>query len=318
MIYMRLRVMQSILVENVKNLKVEHKALNNNNQIEITQYPQLHLKLNELMKFKFLASEKDKLENTVIYHNKNSRIIVDSNTLNEFSNIVNGIRNKVSTVIEAIDEAIPEQDENSLSIKLPEYVDLTNISSFIKDINTILNQSLVDKYQGTIKLQNFDTGTNWIEVVISNADAIVYFGYIYKAATEIFRKEYLKWKQVEHSIKMLQIEEQAKQAVLKGLEDELNAKAKLNAKMLMEKAEITANQHEYHTNLTKSIIKLAKYLSEGAEVHAALNAPEPVQEVFPDVQETKKLVENSIKLLTGDTEEGTEANNEEDDSSEQE
>jgi hypothetical protein len=223
---------------------------------------------------------------------------------------VDVIKIKVSAVIIAISEALPVQNENSLSIKLPDYIELTNVSTFIKGINTILNQTLVDHYRTTIKLQNFDSGSNWIEIVLNNPEAIVYFGYIYKAATELLRTEYIKWREMEHYIKMLAIDEQTKTTVLEGLKNEFNAKAKLNAKILMEKGNISPEQHEYHTNLTSNITQLTEYLSKGAEVHTALNAPEETQEVYPNVQDTQKLIEGAVKLLTSSKEEHSETSDE--------
>ncbi|MFB6467668.1 hypothetical protein ACE38V_12830 [Cytobacillus sp. Hz8] len=313
---MRLRVMQDILKRHGSNLKVNHQ--NASGQYEILQFPELYMDLREITKFEFLNKEKLRLENTVVYHNKNRKVIVDSNNLNEFTAIVSEINKKVNTVIAAIEEAIPEQDDNSISIKLPDYVDLSKISTFIKDINTILNQSLVGEYQGNVKLQNFDTGTNWIEIVLSNPDAVIYFGRIVGVATNLLKREFLKWKQAEHTIRSLEIESKAKELVLEGLENEFKAKAELNAKMLAESANITQNQIEYQGQLTKNIMKLTEFLSVGAEVHTALNAPTEVQQAYPDVQEAKKLLEDSIKLLTSGTNNNDDDNIEDSDSSDQE
>ncbi|MED4206582.1 hypothetical protein [Neobacillus mesonae] len=297
---MRLRVMQDILKRHGSNLNLSTE--NVSGEYEIKQFPDLYMDLRELTKFNFLLAEKQRLEQTTVFHNKNRKVIVDGTTLNEFRNIVNDIQIKVNTVIAAIEEAIPEQDDNSVSIKLPGYVDLTKISTFIKDINTILNQSLVGKYQGTVKLQNFDTGSNWIEVVLSNQDAVVYFGQIVMVATELLRVEFLKWKQTEHTIKALEIDIEAKKVVLEGLKNEFKAKADLHAKMLAEGADIKDGQIEYQTQLSKSIVDLTEYLAVGAEVHTALNAPPEVQQSFPNVEDTQALLENSILLLTSGSE----------------
>lgn len=301
---MRLRVMQDILKRHGSNLKVNaENVAGTSGQFEIKHFPDLFMDLRELTKFNFLSDEKQRLNSTPVYHNKNRRVIVDSNNLNEFRNIINDIAIKVNTVIAAIEEAIPEQDTNSVSIKLPGFVDLQKISTFIKDINTILNQSLVGKYQGTVKLQNFDTGSNWIEVLLSNPDAVVYFGQIVRVATELLRVEFIKWKQTEHSLKALEIENGAKEVVLEGLKNEFKAKADLHAKMLAEGADITENQVEYQAQLSRSIVDLTEYLAAGAEVHTALNAPQEVQQSFPNVEETQALLESNILLLTSGNEE---------------
>lgn len=301
---MRLRVMQNILTENLEELKVE--IANVNSQYEIKDFQNLSRALREVTEFKFLSKEKARLEGITVYHSKNERTVVDNSTLNEFRGIIDSMILKINTVITAIEEAIPEQDQKSISIKLPDFADLVKISNFIKEINTILNQSLVGKYKGTIKLQNFDTGTNWIEIVLSNQDAIVFFGQIVNVATNLLKVEYLKWKETEQNIRALVIENDAKEIVLEGLKNEFKAKAELNAKMLAESAEITENQIEYQAHLTKNIMNLTEFLSIGVEVHTALNAPEPVQEAFPNVEETKQIVEHTIKLLTNSEEDSNE------------
>jgi hypothetical protein len=304
--------MHDIISTHIVDLEVQDRNIRAD-QHDVTNFRQLYYDLRELMSFNYLSAEKARLENSIFFNDKSKRVILNNQELNEFKDIINSITFKSNAVLAAIAEALPEQEQNSISIKLPSYTDLSKISLFIKDINNILGQTLVGKYQSSVTLQNFDTGSNWIEIIMSNPDALVYFGYVYKAATELVRVEFLKYKQIQHGLKNLKVAEEAKEQVLKGLENELKTKAELNAKIISGEAEITENIQEYQAHLTKSILKLSEYIYEGAEVHTALNAPQETQNIYPDVQETMTIVENAIGLLT----DGSDISNEHDANSEE-
>ncbi|MGN7409394.1 hypothetical protein [Sporosarcina sp. SAFN-010] len=300
---MRLREIKKILEENIFNLEIKYKRDAQKGTNEITDVHKIYVSVMNLAEFNFLEEEIKKLENIPsVFNNKNDKIIVEDSTFRHFESIVNNIIMKVKAVIFAIRDAIPEQSQNSVSIKLPNSIDLVKVSDSIKKINNILSQSLVGKYKSTVKLQNFDSGSNWIEVVLQNTDAVVLFGSIVKHTLSYVREEYMQWRITKSKIDNTNIEQSAKELVLKALEDTIKTQARLHAKVITEEFEITANQQEYENGLTHSIQALAELIHEGAEVHTALNAPLEVKDAYPDEKEIRNFIDTKMKLLPDATE----------------
>ncbi len=298
---MRLRVMKKILEENVECLSVQRKDLGGS-KYEITNYRDLYFAIQNTAELGIIPSEFKKLEDLSFFHDKSQKIIIDSGSLNQLITIVNSINEQVVTVILAIKKAIPEQNENSVSIKLPEYNDLNSVSVFIKKIDTILKQTLVGKYKGNIKFQNFDTGSSWLEIILENKEAITFLAaFVYKA-TEFTIKNYLQWKQAEKMIESsVGIEVKAREQVLKSLENTVQQQSHHFASIQMKEFDISEGDQEYHTQLSHSIMEMAELLTQGTEVHPALDAPQEIQESFPNVEQTIPLIENALQLITGNT-----------------
>lgn len=295
---MRLREIKDILEANVDDLKLVSKQVPNKNDFEISNLPELYESIMNISEFSFLDKDITKLEfMPYVFHNKNPKVIINNGEFNKMKKIIEDINMKTNAVILAISEAIPKQDENSISIRLPDFVDLNKVSKSIKEIDQILNQSLVGKYTGTVKLQNFDTGSNWIEVVLGNQEAILLFGSIVKGTYEFIKEEYLGWKQTKHQIELYDFDLEAKKMLLESMEQSVNAKARFHAMAISKEFEITENQAEYETGLTYSIITLAELIHEGAEVHTALNAPEESKEAYPETKELRSIINNATKLL---------------------
>jgi hypothetical protein len=293
---MRLRVLKEILEESAEHLQISQKELGSGRH-EVNNFPELYQALKNISEFKFLQDEMKQLNSMTIFHDKSSRVIVDSNEFNVFNNIVRSILIKIISVVEAIEEAIPEQNENSVSIKLPNYNQLSEIHSFIKDLDTIINQSLIDQYKGPVKLQNFDTGSNWLEIVFENKDSLIFFGGLVHYSALLVKGHYLQSKQMKNRITTLEADEQAKQLILTALDNSVKAQAQFYANALMNDFNISESQHEFHSSLTHNIEKFADLISKGTEVHTALNAPDEAQERFPSPTETQSLIETVVKLL---------------------
>lgn len=295
---MRLRELKEILEANVDGIKVKSKQVPQKKEYEVSNIRDLYESVMNISSFDFIIEEINVLEGmTYIFNNKSSTVVIDGTDYKKLYVNVDNIDMKVRAVISAISEAIPDQSENSVSIKLPDTTDLKGVSNYIKEIDTILNQSLIGEFQGTIKLQNFDTGSNWIEVILANKEAVVLLGSIVKGTYEFIKEEYLVWKQMKHKIETLNTDMAAKKLLLDAMKDSVNAKARSHAIAITKEFKITDGQAEYETGLTHSIVTLAELIYEGAEVHTALNAPEEAKEVYPDSKEIRKIISNTVKLL---------------------
>lgn len=182
---MRLRDLKQLLLDNIEKLEFEYKNISIR-EVEISGFQKAVNAVNNLKDLKFLddeINELTQLEN--IYYDKSihDRIKVDSDSFNSFHDLIKDIKIKCTAVLEAIDQAIPDQQSHSISVKLPDYKNLDQLSKFFSKLNKSLEQAIVnDKIKGSVTIQNFDSGSLWVELLLDKKRDIKRFtkGFIQK------------------------------------------------------------------------------------------------------------------------------------------
>jgi hypothetical protein len=105
----------------VKNLKWVSKAVGNadNNLIAISGYLPMIEAINDLEEFDFLHPEIKSLKKiTQIFDSKTSAVIIGRDTLYLCESHLKIVHLKCEAVIGAIDQVMPQQKTNSISVKL--------------------------------------------------------------------------------------------------------------------------------------------------------------------------------------------------------
>ncbi|MCZ8541951.1 hypothetical protein [Psychrobacillus psychrodurans] len=297
---MRIREMLEILDENIDYLEVEHVI--SNNKYELINLPKISLAINKINELGFIDNQFEIINKDLrhVFNDRSPQIWVDTNVFEKVKNVVSQVYTLSIAVFNALNQAISEQDELSISFKLPHYNQLSEVATFIKDIDNICGQTLTGKFKANVKFQNFDTGSEWIEIVIDNKEAFLFFGQIVSSAFKYLREHLTQLKQTQSILQTIEIDEKAEEArklMLEALDNNVKAQARLNAKMLMEDFNIDIKDNDYHGKLTYSISKLAELIQKGTEVHTAINAPEDSKEVYPDPKQLI-LVDKDVKFIS--------------------
>ena len=109
---------------------------------------------------------------TLLLSNTDS-IILPKREATELSNSLLALVNRMNVFNSVVIEVLPEQNENSLSIRLPDTRSLAELSDIFSKLDKIFNQLLVHKkIKGGVALQNFDTGSEWIEILFNSIKAV--------------------------------------------------------------------------------------------------------------------------------------------------
>jgi hypothetical protein len=186
---------------------------------------------------------------------------------------------------------------NSLSIRLPDVNDFNDLSEASKDFHKILSQSILDEeIGGEVKITSVENGSIWLEVFVGSSAAVTVIGGLAWAAAVVYKK-IQEGRIIEQHVISLKIkneslkEIQEKQAEL--LSELVNAEA---ANLVNEN--FSDNKPEKIERIKLSIKLLSDLLEKGAEIHPALNQPEKVKNLFPDMKNLLSL-ESRIKKLEG-------------------
>lgn len=264
--------------------------------MKVTDLSDVNTAINKIKKYGFIDKEMEELQKSYsnLYLSLEKEAIANTEFAIGYEKIIRTIEFKTAAVIEAFSVSIEEQKENMISIKLPPYEDLKKVSRFISDVENMIKSVIPSNKPTSIKLNNFDTGSNWIEIVLGKMEDVLLiaeFITLCAAFTKTYGFTYFKTKkEIEQTSA---IDDELKQVMLKGLEQIIEEKSQLSIKELLETGLINVDDistiEEYKNGLNVQFIKTATYIAEGAEYRPALNAPQGIQEQFPKDEDYKKI-----------------------------
>lgn len=301
---MRLRDMKQLLIDNIDDLEFEYERVGNSSQYDIFGFQKTIKAVNNLRELDFLKNEiteLSQLEN--IYYDKSisDRIRVDGNSYSNFKNLIKVIANKCTATLEAFDQAIPDQQEYSISVRLPDYKSLDELSKFFSKLNTSLEQAIVnDKIKGKITIQNFDSGSLWVELLLGGASALRFVGTLVRTAAVVRNKSYHVM-MLEQQARTLEIKNDTLEDLQKGLSKSINVLVEAETKNLLNQEGIEYDP-EYLEKMKYSVKMLAELINEGTQIHPSYLAEKENIANFPEFDKLDQI-ESTIKQIEASTEE---------------
>lgn len=301
---MRLVEMKDKLEKLIENLSLEVEELDGKERVRITDSHFLSDGILEISKFGFIDSEfntiKEKFD--VLLLNKDEQIIVHNSYYNNYKNVINRIKDKVSTVIKALENTVSEQEETTISVKLPPYTELKEISTFISDMEKILQLILPPNNPSNIKLKSFDVGSNWLDIILSTMEHVQVVADFVNSMVELVQVTILgSAKTIQELRKISSNEEeeiiQELEKRMKRRKIEEHVERLISEKLIRTEGMSQEAIEEYKSSLIKAFEMYEPYVVDGAEIQPALNAPEKIEESFPKEEKMKELQNIRNQLL---------------------
>lgn len=204
------------------------------------------------------------------------------------------LKNLSENFLNTLTNTLPEENINSVNIKLPEVTDFAELSIVSRELHIALSQVLFnDEIHGETKIVSVENGSIWFNVFVG-ATAVSVVASLAWAAAVIFKK-IQEGKLLAQQVQSLKVKNESLEDILKAQKAETE---------LMIDAEAAHINSEYFKNnapenierIKNSIKILSELIDKGAEIHPALIAPEHVSNLFPD---TKNLIglESKIKRI---------------------
>lgn len=208
------------------------------------------------------------------------------------------IQERSSAISEAISELLPKQTDLTLCLKLPKIVDLKGLIEVSRELDFIFDQLLVNDFvNGEAKVQNFDTGSEWIEIVLSTTQSLsVIVGIVYSAV--YLQNLKLKNQQQEQTLKMMKLTSSNMEAVSQNLVENLQNEKKAQIEQISKIAGCPETENEYTGRISESIDRLTKLIEMGLKVFPASTPTKETSARLPDF--SKKALDDmlgGIKLL---------------------
>lgn len=286
---MRLRDIKSIIDKYNNSLKIQVENIPNDSS---------NYRLKEIRIFQqaLKAIEKTELFKSDIEEIKKTEALILSTDISivlsrvEASKVNTKISNLITKLInfsEGISYVLPEQSENSISIKLPKTNNLKELIETSNRLDKIFNQLLSNKYiDEKVDLQNFDTGSEWIEIVFGTVTGLWIFTKIVHAVI-LIERELLKNKDLKENIKLKAITNSAYENILKQMEEltihdvEIIKNKEINE--IMNKLETSKEKdNEYYERIKFSIDETRKLINKGMQFFPSSVATQDVKDTLPD------------------------------------
>lgn len=229
-----------------------------------------------------------------------NRIILDSSTYNRYKKEFEKIDIILKFMVEWIEYYTPNDDtETTISIKFPELNNLTDLAISSVCIKKAFSQ-VVSEIGGTIRVKQFDYGSNWVIIDVGVIEAVKLIGAIISSAYAI-TLGVLNLIKLKEEIKALKLDNKIKSTDLEEKEF-IKAKSMQEAEKI-NKEYFNKDDNEREGRISVSISEFVKILRAGGEVHPSLNAPTYIEDMYPKLQTS--ITFTPIALLTQQNSEDT-------------
>lgn len=236
----------------------------------------------------------ESLSNSVIYTTANDQMTVQ---LQEGKDIVANLtllKTLSTNFLNVLLTTVPEEDINSINIKLPPVNDFDELSKVSREIHLGLTQVIYnDDINGQTKIISVENGSIWFNVFVG-AQAVTVIASLVWASAVIYKKK-LEGKLLAEQVRGLKVKNDSLEDILKAQKAETDL-------MIQAEAEHISSEHfkkntpENIERLKNSITTFANLIDKGAEIHPALVSPENISNLFPDPTKIIGL-ESKIKRI---------------------
>lgn len=236
----------------------------------------------------------DSLSKSVIYTTANDQMSIQLQEGRAIEENLILLKTLSTNFLNVLLTTVPEEDINSINIKLPPVNDFDELSKVSREIHIGLTQVIYnDDINGQTKIVSVENGSIWLNVLVG-ATAVTVIASLVWASAVIYKK-ILEGKLLAEQVRGLKVKNDSLEDILKAQKVETDL-------MIQAEAEHISSEHfrentpENIERIKNSITTFADLIGKGAEIHPALVAPENVSNLFPDA--TKLIgVESKIKRL---------------------
>jgi hypothetical protein len=293
---MRLRLIQKILEATASELYVSQEFAGGDN-FKISGLINALNAVHKIERTGVLKEEVQQILSIDISTTNSDSLVVSSKTYSSFSSSLSSLQDRSNCLCLALRDLIQDDSQVAVSFKLPESIQLEEITHLIEDLKKVLEQSLVNQYvDGKISFQGFDRGSAWLEIGLGSVFAIETLGRMVQFIQNLIEAQ-KNQKAKELMIQDLELQIEARQSFNEALTKELNSFTDSGIKQLLREAGAPENDHELGERFKYSIQTLSKWMERGLEVHPSLTSTPETQRLFPDAErilEAMKLLPSGV------------------------
>lgn len=230
-------------------------------------------------------------------------INVSSDTNNYIMGIARYLINSTDALKRTFSLLLPEDKENSISVKLSDPSDFQSLIKTMEKFNKAISNIIVEEeIQGSVHINNWEYGSFWVELVLGSVVAVQVVSRLAWSGAVVYKK-INEGKILAQTVRGMEIKNDS-------LEDILNAQKQMTTQLIETEANAIEDEffndkdNERIERVKHSIKMLAELIGDGVEVHPSLMAPEEVKNLFPDTKNLDSIMSKvkQIEDKSGDSE----------------
>lgn len=251
--------------------------------------------INDIKSLNLFENITESLGKSVIYTTANDQMSVQLQEGRQIDSNLTLLKTLGINFLNVLLKTVPEEDVNSINIKLPPVNDFDELSRVSREIHIGLTQVIFSEdIKGQTKIVSVENGSIWLNVFLGGASAVAVVASLVWSSAVIYKK-IQEGKLLEQQVRGLKVKNDSLEDILKAQKAETDVMIKAEAEHISSE-HFKENTPENIERIKNSITIFAELIGKGAEILPALVAPENVSNLFPDP--TKLIgVESKIKRL---------------------
>lgn len=236
-----------------------------------------------------------KLKESEIYQTASDSLKLNDTSAYSIYSVAKYILNSSSSLLLVFQKLLPNSNQESVSVKLPEPSDFEALVKTMSILQKSISQVILHKdIEGSIKINNWEFGSFWLDLFLGTQAAVAVVSSIAWSAA-VVSKKFNENKILVKSLRAMEIKNES-------LEDILESQKAMTRKLIENETNLVLDKHftdkdPEHFGRVKSTIKtFAKLIQDGAEIHPSLMAPEDVKNLFPNYKKIESIA-SKIKRI---------------------
>ena len=292
---MKIKELKRVFSELNQGLKIEFKENGNSNISYFSGLNDFRLAINKLEETELLKPEINAIRTSAIFTTNNDTTALNLSEGRNLKIQIDNLINLVKSLNKTFEKLGGENIENSISIKLPEVKDFDDLSKFSSEFHKIFSQSIInDQINGQVRIDSVENGSIWLDIYLGSTAAVTLIGSLTWSAAVIYKK-FKEGQLIEQHVKSLKIKNDSLKEIQEKQKEVLDLMIESEAKSLYAE-NFEGDNNEQIERLKLSVKMLSGLIEKGAEIHPALNQPEKVSNLFPDMKKLNSI-ETRIKKL---------------------
>ncbi|MCW3789431.1 hypothetical protein [Plebeiibacterium sediminum] len=250
--------------------------------------------INEIESLNLFENLINQLKSSVIFTSANDNMNIKTQEGAEIVRSLELLKELIENFLSVLLKTIPEENVDSVNIKLPEISDFDELSKVSRDIHLALTQVILnDEINGETRIVSVENGSIWLNVFVGATAVSVVASLAWSAA--VVYKKIQEGKLLEQQVRGLKVKNDSLEDILKAQKAETELLIQAEADFINSE-HFKTNEPENIERIKSSLSTLSKLIEKGAEIQPALVAPENVANLFPN---PKKIlnIESRIKKL---------------------
>ena len=210
-----LKVIKRQLQDILKRLEWRIEQNQNGQTMKLSGLNNIRAVLNDIESLKLFDNIIVSLKSSAILTSSNDQMNIQNGEAQNINAQLTTLKTLVQNFLDVLLKTVPEENPDSINIKLPEIKDFDELSKVSRDIHIGLTQVIInDEINGETKIVSVENGSIWLNVIVGTAAVTVVASLVWAAA--VIYKKIQEGKLLDQQVRGLKVKNDSLEDILKA------------------------------------------------------------------------------------------------------